>query len=78
MLPDALEQLIRPLVDFPDDITIEVSDTPRGRLLQVIVNPEDMGRVIGRNGKIASSLRSVIQAIARERIRIDIIDVPID
>ena len=48
----------------------------RGTTLDVRVNPEDMGRVIGRNGRTATALRTVITALNDDRgVRIDFIDV---
>ncbi|TXH30739.1 MAG: KH domain-containing protein, partial [Actinobacteria bacterium] len=48
----------------------------RGTLLKVSVHPEDLGRVIGRAGRTAKSLRTVINAIAGGRgVRVDFVDV---
>ena len=47
----------------------------RSELLEVRVNPEDLGRVIGRNGRTARALRTVIGAIADSPVRVDVIDV---
>ena len=47
----------------------------RGELLEVRVHPDDLGRVIGRSGRTASALRTVVQALASGRnIRVDIVD----
>ncbi len=75
MLDAALEQLIRPIVNHPKDVNVQAYTTSRGTLLQVIVNPEDMGRIIGKNGRVATALRNIIQAVAHEHIRIDISDI---
>lgn len=70
-----LEHLIQGIVDHPDDVQIAARETPRGQTLEVRVNPEDLGRVIGRNGRTAQSLRTVIGAITEDRrVRIDVID----
>ena len=48
----------------------------RGRLLEVRVHPEDVGKVIGRQGRTASALRTVVGALAgNEQVRIDFVDV---
>ena len=76
MLPDALEHLVRGLVSNPDDVSVADLDRRRVRTLEVRVHPEDIGKVIGRQGRTASALRTVIGALAgREQVRIDFIDV---
>lgn len=76
MLSDALEHLVRGLVLNPDDVSVRDKDLRRGRLLEVRVHPEDIGKVIGRNGRTATALRTVIGALAgREQVRVDFVDV---
>lgn len=76
MLPDALEHLVRGIVTNPDDVQVKDKDLRRGRLLEVRVHPEDVGKVIGRNGRTADALRTVVGALAgREQIRVDFVDV---
>jgi hypothetical protein len=48
MLADALEHLVRGIVRHPDDVTVEDKQLRRGSVLEVRVNPEDLGKVIGR------------------------------
>lgn len=76
MLSDALEHLVRGIVLNPDDVSVLDKDLRRGRLLEVRVHPEDIGKVIGRNGRTATALRTVITALAgQEQIRVDFVDV---
>ncbi len=76
MLSDALEHLVRGIVGTPDDVVVKDKDLRRGRLLEVRVNPEDIGKVIGRQGRTASALRTVVAALAgRESVRVDFVDV---
>jgi predicted RNA-binding protein YlqC (UPF0109 family) len=76
MLADALEHLVRGLVANPDDVQVKDLNLRRGRMLEVRVNPDDVGKVIGRQGRTAQSLRTVIAALAgREQIRVDFVDV---
>ena len=76
MLADALEHLVRGIVSNPDDVTVADKDVRRGRMLEVRVHPEDIGKVIGRSGRTATALRTVISALAgRDQIRVDFIDV---
>ncbi|MBU6312262.1 MAG: RNA-binding protein [Actinomycetales bacterium] len=76
MIDEALGHLVRGIVDNPDDVDVRERTGRRGRSLEVRVNPEDMGRVIGRSGRTATALRTVVSAISPERhIRIDFLDV---
>lgn len=74
MLIEVVEHLIRNIVDFPDDVTVRSRYTSRGELIRVNVNPEDIGRVIGRSGRTANAIRTVVQAVADHNVRVDIID----
>ncbi|MFZ0529192.1 MAG: RNA-binding protein [Propionicimonas sp.] len=76
MLAEALEHLVRGLVPNPDDVRVRESDRGRGRTLEVRVHPDDIGKVIGRQGRTAGALRTVIAALAgREQVRVDFVDV---
>lgn len=76
MLADALEHLVRGIVTNPDDVRIADKDLRRGRMLEVRVHPEDIGKVIGRQGRTAGALRTVVGAIAgRDQVRVDFVDV---
>lgn len=76
MLADALEHLVRGLVANPDEVRVSDSDRRRPRTLEVRVHPEDIGKVIGRQGRTASALRTVVGALAgRETVRVDFVDV---
>lgn len=75
MLAEALEHLVRGIVDNPDDVEVSARKNRRGELLEVRVNPEDLGRVIGRNGRTAKALRTVISALATNGpVRVDVIE----
>ncbi|MFR9731300.1 RNA-binding protein [Saccharopolyspora sp. MS10] len=74
VLADALEHLVRGIVDNPDDVRVQLLTTRRGRTLEVHVNPEDLGKVIGRGGRTATSLRTVISGIGGRGIRVDVVD----
>jgi len=75
MLRDALEHLVKGIVDRPDDVRVGSRDTQRGEVLEVRVHPEDLGRVIGRGGRTAGALRTVIGALpGGRRVRVDVVD----
>lgn len=76
MLDEALAHLVRGIVDSPDDVTVDRTNNRRGQTLRVQVHPEDMGRVIGRSGRTATALRTVIGALNEgNNVRIDFLDV---
>jgi uncharacterized protein len=75
VLEEALEHLVRGIVEHPDDVVVRRRTLRRGELLEVRVHPEDLGRVIGRSGRTASALRTVIGALSGgPSIRVDIVD----
>ena len=75
MLEEALEHLVKGIVDHDGDVVVRHKDGRRGELLEVRVHPDDLGRVIGRSGRTASALRTVISALAGGRsVRVDIVD----
>ncbi|MFW6203701.1 MAG: RNA-binding protein [Actinomycetota bacterium] len=75
MVAEALEHLVRGIVDHPDEVTVRTRRQRRGRLLEVRVHPDDLGKVIGRGGRTATAFRTVIGALADEGVRIDFVDV---
>ncbi|GAB3050438.1 RNA-binding protein [Sediminivirga luteola] len=73
MLAEALEHLVRGIVDYPEDVVVRERGGRRGTTLEVRVHPEDLGRVIGRQGRTAKALRTVIGALAgRDQVRVDL------
>lgn len=75
MLASALEHLVKGIVDHPDEVQVVAKSSPRGDVLEVRVNPEDLGRVIGRAGRTAKALRTLVTALADGRkVRVDVVD----
>ncbi|MQA15511.1 MAG: RNA-binding protein [Pseudonocardiaceae bacterium] len=74
MLADALEHLVRGIVDHPDDVRVQLVTNRRGRTLEVHVNPEDLGKVIGRGGRTATALRTVMSGVGGRGVRVDVVD----
>ena len=58
-----LEYVIKALVDHPEDVVIVRSVDEMGVLLTLTVNPEDMGKIIGRDGNIAKALRTLLRVV---------------
>jgi uncharacterized protein len=70
---DLLGFLARKLVSKPDVVLVEEVETDKGPVVELVVEHEDLGKVIGRNGRVAQALRTLVRASAETRISIDII-----
>jgi uncharacterized protein len=66
--------LARKLVDDPESISVDTSETRHGIKLSLRVAPDDMGKVIGRRGRVAQSIRGVVRAAGAK----DGVDVVVD
>jgi predicted RNA-binding protein YlqC (UPF0109 family) len=75
MVTEALEYLVRSIVRNPDDVRVNERSGRRGTTLNVVVHPDDLPRVIGRRGRTASALRTVVDAVSRDDVRVNIVDV---
>jgi predicted RNA-binding protein YlqC (UPF0109 family) len=76
-MKELLEYLARELVDNPDAVQVTETQDDRGVLLQLRVDPDDMGKVIGRGGRIARAIRQVVRAAAIRDgvfVHVDIVD----
>ena len=77
-MKELLEYLARGLVERPDEVRIsEVQEDHGSNVLELSVAPEDYGSVIGRGGRTAAALRTIIKAAAvkeRRRVFVDIVD----
>jgi predicted RNA-binding protein YlqC (UPF0109 family) len=72
-----LEYLAKAIVDEPDAVEVDVSERRGGVMLSLHVAPDDMGKVIGRRGRVAQAIRTVVRAAgASEGIEasVDIVD----
>jgi len=69
-----LEHVVRSIVDDPDAVRVDSSDDDRGRVrFEVRVGPGDLGRVIGRRGRTAQSIRTLVRAAAvRDDVDVDV------
>ncbi len=63
-MKELLEVIVRNLVDYPDKVSVSQSENERSILLELRVAPEDMGKVIGKQGRIAKAIRTVVKAAA--------------
>jgi predicted RNA-binding protein YlqC (UPF0109 family) len=74
---DLLAYLAKQLVDEPDAVRVESSERDGLTVLQLRVAPDDVGKVIGRQGRIARALRTLVRASAgrsRERVVLEIVE----
>ena len=76
-MAELLAELARRLVDEPDAVRVDEVEREGARVLQLRVAKDDVGKVIGRQGRIARALRTVIRAGAArstERVLVEIVD----
>ena len=59
-----LEVIAKSLVDNPDEVVVTEKETEKGLVLELKVAPSDMGKVIGKQGRIAKAIHSVVKAAA--------------
>ena len=70
---NVLEYLARSIVDDPESVVVEAEDGRRGLILRLHVAPGDMGRIIGRRGRVAQAIRTVVRAAgAKEGVDTDV------
>ena len=70
---DVCEYLVKQIVEEPDGVEVEVNDRGRVSSIEVRVAQGDMGRVIGKRGRIAQSIRTVVRAAAvRDGATVDV------
>lgn len=74
MLEEALEHLVKGIVDHPEDVTVDLLSSRRGKTLEVRVHPDDLGKVIGRGGRTAKALRTVMTGVGGRGVRVDVVD----
>lgn len=63
---DFLETIVKELVDKPQDVVVERNIDERGVLLTLKVNPEEMGKIIGKQGQTARALRTLLRIIGNK------------
>ena len=74
-LKDLVEQMARALVDNPDQVTVESAEEDVALVLRLRVAPSDVGRVIGKQGRTAKAMRTVIHAIAARSKRRAVLEI---
>ena len=71
-----VEAIAKSLVDNPDEVVVTESEDRRGTVIELRVATEDMGKVIGKQGRIAKALRTVVKAAAtrnNQKVTVEIV-----
>ena len=75
-LVELTEMIIKSLVSDPDSVSVKEFEEEDGLLIEVVVNEEEAGAIIGKSGKIANSIRTIVQASSnlkdRKKVKINI------
>ena len=58
-----IKTMVKPIVQFPEEFTIEIKDTDEYKEYHLLLNPEDIGRVIGRKGRVIRAIRTIVYSI---------------
>ena len=76
-MKDLLLYMAKNLVDDPDAVTVTETVGEDGKVLELRVAPGDMGKVIGRQGRIAKEIRTIVKTVAQrtgEKVTVEIVD----
>ena len=65
-MKELVEYLAKSLVDNPEAVTVNEVDGEQSLILELKVDPDDMGKVIGKQGRIAKAIRTVVKAAAEK------------
>ena len=77
-MKDLVEIIAKSLVDNPDEVHVNEIQGKQDLILELRVAPEDMGKVIGKQGRVAKAIRTVVKAAAlneNQKVVVEIIDV---
>ena len=75
MMKELVEVIARSLVDYPDEVVVTEKESRRSIIVELKVAPSDMGKVIGKQGKIAQAIRTVVKAAASGEDKKVIVDI---
>jgi predicted RNA-binding protein YlqC (UPF0109 family) len=74
-MKELVEYLARALVENPDAVTVEQREDEETLLVELRVSPEDMGKVIGKHGRIAKAVRTVVRAASQGNSKKVVVDI---
>ena len=76
-MKELLLYMAKNLVDNPEAVTVNETSDEEGKVLELRVAPGDMGKVIGRQGRIAKEIRTIVKTVAQrtgEKVTVEIVD----
>ena len=74
-MKELVEVIAKALVDYPDQVTVTETETDKSIVVELRVAQSDMGKVIGKQGRIAKAIRSVVKAAASKSEKKVIVDI---
>ena len=74
-MKELVEVIAKSLVDYPDEVNVTEKETENSIILELHVAPDDMGKVIGKQGRIAKAIRSVVKAAASKEDKKVIVEI---
>lgn len=74
-MKELVEVIAKALVDLPDEVVVTEREDEKAIIIELKVAPDDMGKVIGKQGRIAKSIRSVVKAAASKEDKKVIVDI---
>lgn len=75
MMKELVEVIAKSLVDNPDEVEVTEKESEKALVLELKVAPSDMGKVIGKQGRIAKAIRSVVKAAASKEDKKVIVEI---
>ncbi len=73
-----IETIVKPLVDYPNEVRIETDENDSRIVYKLFVHPEDRGKVIGKQGRVAKAVRTIVYSAAsgyhQKKVYVDILD----
>lgn len=73
-----IETIVKPLVDYPDEVRVELDENANRVVYKLSVHAEDMGKVIGKQGRVAKAIRAIVYSAAsshhKKKIYVDILN----
>ena len=76
-MKELLLYMAKNLVDDPEAVTVNETSDEEGKVLELRVAPGDMGKVIGRQGRIAKEIRTIVKTVAQrtgDKVTVEIVD----
>lgn len=66
-MKEIVEYIAKNLADYPDEVEVNVETEGSTEVVHISVLPEDMGKIIGKGGKIATSIRTIVKSLAQKQ-----------